>query len=138
MSFTPSIRWNPRRHGTGIAFLDDQHRELFRRIDLLRTGLADGQSREAVLNMLDYLDLYVTEHFACEEREMIRRRCRTCTRNTSEHLQFAQELKRVSRVFSGGADLDSLSHQLDQLLVHWIDTHVAQVDVALREPAAGE
>jgi hemerythrin len=53
---------------TGIEVIDDQHKELFRRIDGLLEACKAGKGREAVAGVLAFLENYVVEHFAAEEK----------------------------------------------------------------------
>jgi hypothetical protein len=54
------------RLGTGIGIIDGQHRELFKRIDLLELAIYNGKSRDELIKMMDFLDYYVDEHLELE------------------------------------------------------------------------
>lgn len=55
---------------TGVAEVDDQHKELFRRFGELLTACNQGKGGEEVLRLISFLDDYVVKHFTAEERIM--------------------------------------------------------------------
>ncbi|HEX4846465.1 MAG TPA: bacteriohemerythrin [Geothrix sp.] len=61
--------WNPDWE-TGIRIVDDQHRELFRRIEQLMAAVHDGQAQALVPAAMAFLAQYVDQHFRSEELEM--------------------------------------------------------------------
>lgn len=48
---------------TGVATVDEQHKELFRRIDLL----LDNKQPDRVKAALDFIDEYIVKHFTDEQ-----------------------------------------------------------------------
>ncbi len=54
----------------GIRDIDSQHRELFVRINKLRTAMGQGRGKEGINRTLRFLEEYVVEHFLNEERYM--------------------------------------------------------------------
>lgn len=61
--------WNPRWE-TGYSQIDDQHRELFRRLDRLMEAVPKGDPEAIALDFLPYLMTYVDKHFQDEEALM--------------------------------------------------------------------
>ncbi|MBV5350516.1 hemerythrin domain-containing protein, partial [bacterium] len=52
----------------GVEQIDDQHKELLARFDLLLSACKQGKGSEEVLHLLDFLDEYVIRHFGDEEQ----------------------------------------------------------------------
>lgn len=52
---------------TGIGVIDEQHRELFRHINALLTACHEGKGRDAVGDVLNFLEDYIVLHFTAEE-----------------------------------------------------------------------
>ena len=82
-----AITWNSTMT-TGLNNIDNQHRELFRQVDLLITAMSQGKGRQEVGRILDFLGQYVHDHFADEEREMDRYECPAAAANRTAHAQF--------------------------------------------------
>ena len=51
----------------GLEEIDNQHRELFRRMETLLEACVAGKAAEEVIGMLAFLDDYVAVHFRTEE-----------------------------------------------------------------------
>ena len=66
----PMIEWN-KRLATGIDEIDDQHKELFSRINLLMEACNVGKGREEVAHLLQFLSTYIRVHFDSEEQIQI-------------------------------------------------------------------
>ena len=61
--------WNPEWE-TGIRNVDDQHRELFRKIEQLMAAVHGDQVEALVPATMAFLAQYVDQHFRDEELEM--------------------------------------------------------------------
>jgi len=59
---------------THVPLIDAQHRELIHRINAMLTACRDGKGREELEAIVRYLEAYVLERFATEERETTARR----------------------------------------------------------------
>ena len=64
------LTWNESLHGVGIAAIDEQHREIIERVNLIADAVDQGNRHEAVQEMMDDLVLFACGHFALEERLM--------------------------------------------------------------------
>lgn len=130
------VQWTAAEHGTGITELDDQHRELFRRINLLLVAVGTESEDDAVRNMLGFLTKYMSRHFQCEEGHMVSRRCRGCTLNAEQHMRFASACASLCDRVAAQGVTGALATDLRHLLVGWANGHIPQVDVMLRDPAS--
>jgi hemerythrin len=127
------VQWRAEVHATSIEELDAQHRELFRRINVLLDALETDGSDDAVRNMMGYLEKYMSEHFACEENAMDARRCAACKLNLVEHVRFARNYGQLRRRLARDGVTRGLTTDLRQLLLAWARVHVPRVDVQLRD-----
>jgi hemerythrin len=66
----PKWEWDKRLE-TGIDEIDDQHRELFNRIDKLELAMYSGKGAAELKQLVEFLLSYVDEHFGSEERVML-------------------------------------------------------------------
>ncbi len=62
--------WNEQL-SVGIPAIDDQHKELIKKINDLTDTIFKDEDREKVLEFIDFLDNYVTAHFSHEEALML-------------------------------------------------------------------
>jgi hemerythrin len=127
----------------GVAKLDAQHQELFRRID----GLLDAmlrQDRSEVGQLLDFLLDYTVDHFADEERLMTELDYPEAEPHAQEHRHFAATLRALDQDFQAHGATAALVLTLEQQAVAWLRDHVYTADAALgrfvhaRQASAGD
>jgi hemerythrin len=113
----------------GVEQIDDQHKELLARFDLLLSACKQGKGSEEVLHLLDFLDEYVIRHFGDEEQLQKKTGFPDYTAHSREHAAFigrVAELKERMRI-DGGIQID---HVLDtnKLLFDWLIQHISVRD----------
>lgn len=114
----------------GVEEIDEQHRELFRRVDRLLDAVLH-QDRTEVGKLLAFLDAFVVEHFAAEERLMAEVAYPDAERHVLEHREFSRRLAAIDADFASHGATAALVFALEQLLVGWLRDHVYFTDVAL-------
>ena len=57
---------------TGVPEIDNQHKEIINRVNSLSAACSEGKGKEEVLRVLLFLEEYIKEHFAAEERLQLR------------------------------------------------------------------
>ena len=65
-----SILWNS-DYATGHLLIDAQHQELFNWFNVLLDACKKQQGRQEIINLFNFLDQYVVEHFTLEEGLML-------------------------------------------------------------------
>ena len=126
----------------GIEEIDEQHRELFRRVDrLLEAAAGDGGE---VAPLLAFLREYVVQHFAAEERYMADQAYPGRAAHEAEHRGFVADLVALDADFVARGVGGAVSARLNRQVADWLRGHVLVTDVALgrfvrraRRPAAG-
>jgi len=114
----------------GVPELDEQHRELFRRIDRLLTAVLH-QDRSEAERLLAWLRGYVKDHFAAEERLMAEVAYPDAERHVQEHREFARRLAAIDADFAAHGPTAAVVFALEQQAVGWLRDHVYFTDVAL-------
>jgi hemerythrin len=114
----------------GVPELDEQHQELFRRIDRLLTAVLH-QDRSEAERLLTWLRGYVRDHFAAEERLMVEVEYPDAERHVQEHREFARRLAQVDADFAAQGPTAAVVFALEQQAVGWLKDHVYFTDVAL-------
>jgi hemerythrin len=114
---------------TGIAEIDEQHRELFRCADRVReAALADDAA--ALDRNVAFLREYVEEHFRAEEAYMATRRYPGLARHQLEHAALRDavlEIEADHRLRALGAVSRA---RVERFLSDWLRTHIGLSDLA--------
>jgi hemerythrin len=121
---------------TGSSPLDQQHQTLIDNINyleqLLLVSNPSRQESEAMIELVDFLELYADKHFKCEEQCMERFRCPSHATNKQSHerfLRFFQDFKQVNQ--AEGFRHEILA-QLHSTVSQWIGEHILRIDTQLK------
>lgn len=122
---------------TGIDLIDRQHRELFRRLNLFLDACDAGKGEQEVVGLLQFLDDYIAEHFADEERlqEEIGFVFRATHRK--QHQRFMQAFTELKRKFLLQGPTPVLVAEINRLCVGWLLDHIAEQDRMFGQIAGG-
>jgi hemerythrin-like metal-binding protein len=123
--------WNDKL-ASGSIEIDDQHRELFIRVnDLLRACSAGTPDRKAVQKIIDYLTEYVVFHFGTEEKLMDTYRYSSTSAHKAQHSQFVKSFLKLKDHLLGETVTPELVEETRQLVVDWLLNHINYSDRAL-------
>lgn len=127
-----AFEWGERTMGTGVASLDEQHRELIRIVNQLMDAGYNQRGRSEVGQTLEFLGKYVREHFAREEELMDLHNCPVATQNKQAHQAFLVEFDRLARRFEDEGPTQEFIFAVRTRLVDWLIRHISMVDTRLR------
>ena len=113
---------------TNVDVVDEQHQEIFRRINEMSDMGAKLFTDEEVQSTLDFLGAYVIEHFKAEEDLMIKWDYPKYDHHKGEHEKFLEEFTRFRGDFSKMGSTVSYTLSLVEHIVNWIVTHIKQSD----------
>ncbi|MFT3913547.1 MAG: hemerythrin family protein [Anaeromyxobacteraceae bacterium] len=138
------VHWTPKL-AIGVPVLDDQHRELFRRVAALLSAMADRHGGMHVRQTFQFLDRYVEEHFRDEAKLMRESGYPHLAAHETSHARFVAELRRLETLLEedGTAARSTVAVHAGGLLCDWLRAHIASSDLdfahylAAREQAAG-
>jgi hemerythrin len=124
-----TIQWTPDL-SVGIAEIDAQHLELFRRAGRLLAAMAPGAAEEA-RPLIEALQACAVEHFCLEEAFMSDARFPGYVRHKAEHDRFIEDLHAIAREHEvrGRGAFDSL--RAAQWLKGWLREHLSGTDVEM-------
>ena len=112
----------------GVSAIDNQHRELFNRFEKLLEACREGQGREELSRLLDFLSEYVNEHFSAEEEFMASKGYADLAAHQEEHQVFRGKLDDLRQIYKDkGAGMDLLI-TTNAMVLDWIIQHVRKVD----------
>lgn len=123
------IEWTPSL-SVGVAEIDAQHQEMFRRAERLIVALRTGD-RSEVQPLLEFLADYVIEHFEAEEREMRAAGFPEYAAHKAAHDAFRRDFEELAGEVqrSGASPLAALT--LHNWISDWLRRHIAGVDQEL-------
>ncbi len=121
--------WRPDL-ATGIREIDQQHEELLANVSALREAARTGDLALAE-GVLTYLERYVAEHFATEERAMWEAGYPSLDAHWSLHLAFATELARRKAEYAASRSRAALLLDAGRWMDRWLEEHLLGADAEM-------
>jgi hemerythrin len=116
---------------TGYREIDNQHREIFKRFDRLSDACSEGKGKEEVLQLLQFLEEYVREHFAAEERLQLRHAYPEYADHKSQHARFMADVAKLTAEMKAEGTTLSLVIMTNKTLAAWLMQHIKKSDTEL-------
>ena len=114
---------------TGHARIDAQHRQLYEQVAALHEAMHSHQL-DRVPEILDFLQRYVDEHFALEEREMAAVAYTGLGEHHRLHQRFVADFLRHRAALSEGITAGAVV-ELSHWITEWLSDHIRRVDVEM-------
>lgn len=127
--------WNE-RFATGIPTIDNQHKELFRRINNLVLAIKQKRCRSEIDDVIRFLDDYARVHFSEEEKHMRETHYAGINEQREQHRSYLEALAGLKeqaalpRIQGGSYDLSATTNQV---VVDWIVDHIMKLDMKFGE-----
>jgi len=129
------LNWSE-KFETGHATIDSQHRMLIGYInrleELSRSRNPIKDEVELFFRFVDFLENYMTNHFAEEESCMLRFRCAAHKENAMAHAEFLIFFKVFKRQLEIEGYRSESVRELYEACVAWIQRHILRIDVQLK------
>lgn len=125
-----AIAWDPAL-AVGVAEIDEQHRELFRRVDALLEAVQSRQSAAEAARLLEYLDAYVVSHFGAEEALMKASRYPGLEAHQAEHARLIEDLAALREEYRRDGVTALLVVRVNARVTQWLFQHINRTDRAL-------
>lgn len=124
-----SVRWT-KDIEIGYPEIDDQHRQLFARVNRFTETIKKDRDLSRVGPVIDFLDEYVRIHFKDEEGIMERNGYPFIDVQKDQHKRFTHYLAGLKREIEGsdGSDLYFLLFKIQVLVVDWLVNHTCKLD----------
>lgn len=115
---------------TGIELIDEQHHELFARIDQFELAIYNGTASHELKGIFEYLKSYIIEHLEAEEK--ILRDCNypDFERHFEEHESFRKLFAEMSASYKEKGGDNYLAIDVDKQLRKWWENHILKMDMA--------
>ena len=109
--------------------LDDQHKQLLEQVNSLLKALAGGKNNLIVIEQtLGFLDRYIEEHFADEERYMEEHQYPRLEEHRALHAGFTERYKQMKERIYTFASVDEMLIDLEVHLGRWWIDHIGDAD----------
>jgi hemerythrin len=122
-----SLVWRPAM-STGLDWQDEQHKEIFRQIDLLNEAIEQNEGASVVKEMLEFLESYATKHFRDEEEYMHSHGCQTCDLHEKCHQMMLANIAEIRATFDRHGPSTMVVLKLQTLFRDWLLNHILTVD----------
>ncbi|SES97790.1 bacteriohemerythrin [Paenibacillus sp. NFR01] len=120
------------KYTLGVEMIDQQHMELFERVESFLIVLRSKDEWEAkvekVKETLDFMKAYVVKHFHDEECYQREVHFPDCDRHCEIHAAFTAEVLEFVRMFEEQGFQEPLVQKFAGKLVAWLINHVAASD----------
>ncbi len=113
---------------TGDPDIDDQHRELFRRIDQLLAATRDRRARTEVGRLLTFLGDYVVIHFEAEEKLMLDSEYPELEAHRVAHRGFVDEYARLFEDYRADGPGPVFVIKFGNRVTGWLCEHICRTD----------
>ena len=125
-----AIQWN-----AGLAIgadeIDGQHREIFRRINLLLDACNQGKGKHEVVKVIAFLDDYIVTHFSAEEQRMLMQSYPRYGEHKAQHEEFKIRFLNLKKLIETEGPGVHTVIATNQLVVDWFLSHIRKVDTQL-------
>jgi hemerythrin len=121
------IQWDDSL-SVGVGLIDDQHKQLIRRLDDLARAVEENQGPKAVATTLSFLTDYTHFHFSAEEGLMLAQEYPRLDEHRALHEEFRTVLKSLDVDFETDGASTFLADQINRFLITWLTNHIGKAD----------
>ena len=115
----------------GVEFIDNQHKEMFDRINRVLEAVRDKDSPEVAVSTLDFLATYVVEHFGAEQKQMLKYKYPATNTHLEQHEFYSLKVAEFRVKLKEEGTSEQLLIEMQKLLADWFSNHIDKVDRSL-------
>lgn len=113
---------------TGIIPIDDQHKEIIRRVNTFLDAMEAGKGKAKVMELLEFLSRYIVQHFHDEELFMANEHYDAINAHKEQHMQFTKDFYALEKQFEKRGVTTDLVIQTQQRVCDWLTNHISKED----------
>ena len=113
---------------TGNAIIDAQHKTIFNTTSDLIEAHINGESKEMIGRMLDFLANYTVDHFGYEEKLMREYSYPKYRYHKKFHDDFKLTVEELINNYQINGASDELSKTLSGVVIRWLINHISRED----------
>ena len=125
-----ALAWTPDL-AVGVNEIDEQHKELFKKIDNLHAAMSKGMGKEEITKTLEFLEDYVKMHFGSEEKIMLAKKYPNYNSHNAQHEIYKRNIASLKEELNTKGASINLVLQVNSSICDWIIKHIQEVDKAL-------
>ena len=112
----------------GIDKIDNQHKELFDRMNKLILAMREGKGKGEVMDTLKFLEDYVVKHFSEEEELQKKNNYPKYNMQHEQHEGFKNQLKKLRENFESKGTSSLLVLNVQKEMSNWWTKHIITLD----------
>jgi hemerythrin len=112
----------------GVTEIDDQHKELFKKVASLFDACNAGKGKEQIDSTIKYLQEYVVLHFSSEEKLQKQYNYPEYINHKAQHDQFIKDFLELKGTIDKDGVTGFLIIKLNKVLVDWLINHIRKTD----------
>jgi hemerythrin len=116
---------------TGIAEIDSQHKEIFKRIEKLADACRAGKGKDEIEEIFLFLNDYVMAHFGMEEEMMQKLGYPDYPFHKVQHRKFVQNYLEMKGALEEKGVSSDLAIKANVLLMDWLAVHIRNYDKSM-------
>ncbi len=115
----------------GSLEIDNQHKELFKRINQMLEACTQGKGKEVLNEIIGFLESYVVTHFGTEEALMKQYNYPDYLNHKKQHEQFIQSFMGLKNELATTGPGTHIVVMTNRTVVNWLNGHIRNVDKLL-------
>jgi|WetSurMetagenome_2_1015567.scaffolds.fasta_scaffold273917_2 hemerythrin len=124
------ITWN-KSFETGNPVVDGQHKNLFKMINDLHSGIEEGSASYFLTEIIEKLSNYITIHFNTEEDLMLNNFYPGYKDHKKAHTELKEQADKLIKLFL--LKKVDLTATISQFLSDWLQNHIKDTDIKFIE-----
>ena len=112
----------------GVEEIDDQHKELIRRVNQLATAVLKKVGKNKIKSTLNYMNQYAEYHFLFEESYMAQYDYPGLGDHKNEHQRFKTVCRKLKSDFEKEGATENFALKLQMFLIDWLILHLQNYD----------
>lgn len=124
------IKWD-QNLAVGVDKIDNQHKELFDRMNKLISAMKEGKGKTEVMDTLKFLEDYVVKHFNEEEELQKRNNYPKYETQHKEHEEFKMDLNNFKSMIEKEGLSSASAIKLQNSMSLWWRKHIKDLDMDL-------
>jgi len=109
---------------TGITLIDDQHKELFRQVDILFDSANANAASERVSKTLKFLGEYVEKHFNDEQQLHLKAQYPKREQHKKMHIAFVEAFKNLKQSYDADGAKLAVLLKINRTVSEWLKSHI--------------
>jgi hemerythrin len=126
------FEWN-NNLSVGIQEIDNQHKELIRKLNELAEHTQQKKGKDRIGSTLRFMKEYSKLHFDTEEQYMAKYEYPGLEKQQKEHGKFKITVERLIGDLDKEKEMEIFASQVQRFLIDWLILHIKTVDLKFGE-----